>query len=79
VLYREPSAGGGGGILAAAIQFSPERAVIGAAQELFRTLFASGTVNNDAQRFLLFTRPGEDEGSNRNAFTVVVNWQAALN
>jgi Tol biopolymer transport system component len=79
LLYREPNPGGGGGILAAAIQFSPERPVIGAAQELFRTLFASGNVNNDGQRFLMFSRPGEDEGSNRNSLTVVVNWQAALN
>jgi hypothetical protein len=56
----------------------PDRPVIGAAQEFVRTLFASGTVNNDGQRFLMFARPGEDEESNRNALTVVINWQAAL-
>jgi hypothetical protein len=45
----------------------------------FRTLFASGTVNNDGQRFLMFARPELSGENDRNALTVVVNWQAALN
>ena len=36
-----------------------------------------GTASSDGQRFLLFTRPGDDGERNQNPLTVV-NWQAAL-
>jgi hypothetical protein len=78
VYYRAASSGGGGGTFVAAIQFLPDRPVIGAPQELFKTFFASGTVIEYGQRFLQFTRSGDDREDGRNPLTVVVNWQAAL-
>ena len=76
--YRAQSRGGGGGVFAAAFRFLPDRPVIGAAQELFKTFFGGSTVSEDGQRFLLFTRSGDDREGDRNPLTVVVNWQAAL-
>ena len=56
---------------------------IGAAQEVFRTT-VGGSVGTglaiDGQRFLVFTRVGDqgEEVRNRNPLTVVINSQAAL-
>jgi serine/threonine protein kinase len=76
--YRAPRAAGGGGVFAAPIQFLPDHPVIGVPQELFRTVFGGGTVTADGQRFLMFTRPGDDREGDRNPLTVIVNWPAAL-
>ena len=80
LLYRSSNTGGGGLIFAAPVQFLPDRPEIGAAQELFRTFLpgTTGTASSDGQRFLLFTRPGEDGEENQNPLTVVINWHAAL-
>jgi Tol biopolymer transport system component len=79
LLYHSPNPGGGGLIFAAPVQFLPDRPEIGAAQELFRPSLpgTSGTASSDGQRFLLFTRPGDD-GEGMNPLTVVINWHAAL-
>ena len=82
LLYRAPNPGVGTGglILAAPVQFLPDRPEIGAAQELFRTFLPGtvGTASSDGQRFLLFSRPGVDGEENQNPLTVVINWHAAL-